>query len=739
MEQTVQHNAVNPALRQADELEDGFNVGELIGTLLAYKWLILSVTALAAVVGVLVAFSMTPIYRADALIQVDEQGSKGLSVLKELEPLVGDTTSVAAELEILNSRMVLGRAVEKLGLDIFAEPHYAPFIGATVARRFTGQGLREPMFRATGYAWGGEQIKIAQLEVLPGLRDAVLTLVAEEGGGYQLLDAEGVELLRGTVGERVSTGGLSVMIAELRARPGTRFEVVRRSSETAINDLRSRFSVRERGRKSGIIEATLTGADRSQLPVVLNEIANIYYRQNLEKRATEAENQLKFLETQLPTLKAQLDAAELAYNSYRQSRGSVDLDLETQGVLRSLIEVDTEVAKLRQEREEIRQLFTSNHPRVQALDAKLKILNDRKTGFDRGVNRLPEIQQTAIRLRRDVEVSTTLYIGLLSTAQQLRVSKAGTVGEVRILDAAASSRIPVEPRKSIILAVALVLGLFGSFALVWLLRSLRVVVEDPDTIEKKLGLPVLASIPHSKAEKTLALGITKGKPGLLAATQPDDDAIESLRSLRTTLHFAMLDAPHRSLLITGPSQDIGKSFVSKNLAAVIAQSGKRVVVVDADLRKGHIHKEFGFPREGGVSEFVANELQVSEVVRSTSVPNLSVVSTGRLPPNPSEVLLHPRFEELLKHLEGLFDFMIVDAPPILAVADAAIAGRYTGATLLLARAGRHPIQELAQAVKRMQQAGVRVNGVVFNDLDVSRQRYRYGYEGYVYRYTYKNA
>ncbi|HQC79823.1 MAG TPA: CpsD/CapB family tyrosine-protein kinase, partial [Accumulibacter sp.] len=174
-----------------------------------------------------------------------------------------------------------------------------------------------------------------------------------------------------------------------------------------------------------------------------------------------------------------------------------------------------------------------------------------------------------------------------------------------------------------------------------------------------------------------------------------------------------------------------------NLGAVLAQLGKRIAVVDGDLRRGHIHKEFGLPREVGVSEFIAGQSTLDEVVKATRVPNLFVVTTGHIPPNPSELLMHPRFEQLLLELGQRFDTLIVDAPPILAVSDAAIIGRHVGATLVVARAGKQPIQELEQAVKRLNQAGVQVKGFIFNDLNTDRQRYRYGYKGYVYRYSYK--
>lgn len=723
------------------EEDEDFNFGEIIATVLEYKWFILAVTALAVAIGIVSVFITTPVYKADAVLQVDEKAKGGLSALKDLDPLLGDSTSVAAELEILNSRMVLGRAVSKLNLDIVAKPRYMPLLGRAIARRYKGDGLADPLAGLGQFAWGGEQIVVSAFDVPATLLDIDLTLVAGSSGSYQLLDDTGSVLVAGQIGVPAAGQGVSILVSTLVARPGTRFSVIRLSAELAIKSLRDQYSVKERGKKSGIIEATMLGTDRVALPLVLDEIVNIYYRQNVERRAAEAENTLKFLETQLPTLKAQLDAAEAAYNNYRQSRGSVDLTIETESVLKSIVEVDTDIVKLQQEREELRQGFTAQHPRVLALDAKLALLKARRTGFNQGVAKLPDTQQTALRLRRDVEVSTTLYISLLSSAQQLRITKAGTVGDVRVIDKALIYRMPVEPRGSIILALAGVLGLFASLTLVWLRRMLRVVVENPDQIEKRLGLPVYASIPHSKAEDAMALRIKKGGASqgeLLAVARPDDDAVESLRSLRTTLHFALLNTPRSSLLVTGPSQGIGKSFVSKNLAAVLAQSGKRVVVIDADLRKGHIHKEFGMPRDGGVSEYITGAIELSAIIRPSSVPNLSVVTTGRLAPNPSELLMHPRFEELLNQLHGLFDILIVDAPPVLAVSDAAIVGRLTGATLLVARAGRHPMGELEQTVKRLHQAGVPVKGFVFNDLDLNRQRYRYGQEGYVYRYTYKD-
>jgi len=718
--------------------DDEIQLGEIIATLMGYKWFIAAITAGAIVLGVLALFVMTPIYRANAVLQIEEK-SKGLGAITDLESFMEDTTSVATELELIRSRMVLGRVIERLQLDIVAEPAYLPLIGKAVARRYSEEGLASPLLGLSSYGWGGERIRVETFEVPDAWLDQRFTLAALENNRFQLLDDD-VVVLEGTVGQLAEAEGYQLFVSELLARPGTNFNLTRQSHEESIAQMLERLSLNERGKKSGVVEVALTGDNRALTAQTLDEILISYVRQNVERRSAEAENTLKFLESQLPILKAQLDAAEAAYNNYRQVRGSVDLTLETQSVLQSIVEVDNEIVKLQQQREELRQSYTAEHPRVQTIDAQLDRLRSRRGVFDRDVAKLPDTQQTALRLKRDVEVSTVLYTSLLNTAQQLRVSKAGTVGDARIIDTAIVDREAVKPKPKIILAGAFAFGVFLAIALIWLRKVMRVVVEDPDKIESQLGLPVYATVPHSKKEVALTKTIRSSRAeamALLAVIDPDDDAIESLRSLRTTLHFALMDSTHSSIMISGASPGVGKSFIARNLAAVLAQTGKTVALVDGDLRRGHLHKEFGAPRDGGVSEFISGSMPLAEVVRSTPVPGLSLITTGHRPPNPSELLMHPRFGELVEHLGKDFDIVIIDAPPILAVSDAIIIGRQVAATLIVARAGQHPMGELEQTVKRFSQAGVGVKGFVFNDYDVSRQRHRYGYGGYVYQYKYK--
>lgn len=737
----MEQQKIGPSSQGLDDQDgDSLALGEIIAVLMDYRWLIAAITLVGLLLGAAWTFIARPEYKASGLIQVEEKASSALTGLKELGSLMGlaGDTTVAAEQEILNSRMVLERVIEKQRLNISAEPRYFPVVGRAIASRYKDEGFASPFFGLNGFAWGGESIRVDSLSVPKDMLDERLKLVVGEGGAFELYADDDLPVLKGSVGVRASAGGYSIFISQIVARPETQFRIVKLSSDQALEDLTKKYMVKERGKKSGILDVTLQGKDAAKIGVVLDDILNTYVRQNVERRSAEAENTLVFLEKQLPEVKRQMDAAEAAYNSYRQNRGSLDLNIETQSVLQSLVEVDNQIVALRQERDELRQYFTPEHPRIQAADARIEKLKQRRAQFDGAVSKLPATQQEVLRLARDVEVNTALYTDLVNTAQQLRVSKAGTVGDVRIIDSAAVTSQPVGLGAPVIIAIAGFLGLTVSALVVWVLRTLSIVVEDPEEIESRLGLPVYASIPHSKEEVAITKSAKGAKlAGLLAVSNPEDDAIESLRSLRTTIHFALLDASQNSLLITGPSPGLGKSFISKNLGAVLAQTGKRIVIVDADLRRGHINKEFGLKREIGISEYVAGEASVDDVVKPTAVPNLWVVTTGQIPPNPSELLMHLRFSDLLEKLSERFDTLIVDAPPILAVSDAAIIGRNVGATLMVARAGRHPIRELEQAVKRLTQAGVQVKGFVFNDLDTDRQRYRYGYKGYVYRYSYK--
>ncbi len=434
-----------------------------------------------------------------------------------------------------------------------------------------------------------------------------------------------------------------------------------------------------------------------------------------------------------------METAEVALNTYRLEKGSIDLPLETQAILETIVSTEGHLNKLRQERDKVTQGFTPAHPMVIALDKQIERLNGELSQLNDQVRELPNTQQEVLRLVRDTEVNTVLYTSLLNTAQELRVVKAGTVGNVRIIDYAVTPDKPVKPKKSRILMLSLLFGAFAGVAMAFVKRALSGGVVDPELIEKHVNLPVYATIAHSKRQDRIykKLKSKEAKSSILATDSPDDIAIECLRNLRTALHFGMLDAKNNCIMIAGPSPHVGKSFVSVNLAAVLADSDKKVLLIDGDIRRGHLHEYLGLKREDGLSDFISGDIPIGDVLHQTTIPGLLFIPTGKLPPNPSELLLHQRFANCLSVLTPRFDHIIIDSAPILAVTDAMIIGQMAGATLMVLKAGQHPMREIEQSAKRLQQAGVNLRGLLIND--ISAQSQRYGARKYSYQYTYKNS
>ena len=704
--------------------DDEIDLADLIGVLLDKRWLIVTVTTAIFLLGAAYAFLATPIYKADGLIQVEEKKT-GLGDL-DINALFEGDTSVNAEIEILRSRMVLGTVIDNLKLDIIAEPNYFSIFGAALARRADAEDRKS--------------IKVDTLEVPDGLVGETLTVLARSGDRYQLLGPEDNTLLSGIVGEVASTQiagePLSIFISELRAEADDTFHLEKQSRLKAIEALQQLLSISEKGKNSAILAISLEGKDPQKVSDKLNEIANVYVRKNVERRSAEAEQTLAFLDEQLPIVKQEMETAEVALNSYRLEKGSIDLPLETQAILETIVEAEGQLNQLQRERDRITQSFTPAHPMVIALDRQIERLNGELGGLNGRVRELPNTQQEVLRLVRDTHVNTQLYTSLLNTTQELRVVKAGTVGNVRVVDFAVAPYKPVKPKKALILFLSIMLGGFVGVVAAFVTQALSGGVVDPELIEKHVNLPVYATIAHSKRQEHIykKLKSKEAKRSILATDSPDDIAIESLRNLRTALHFGMLDAKNNCIMIAGPSPTVGKSFVSVNLAAVLADSGKKVLLIDGDIRRGHLHEYLGLQRENGLSDFISGDIPIGDVLHQTTIPGLTFIPTGKIPPNPSELLLHKRFANCLSVLTPRFDHIIIDSAPILAVTDATIIGRMAGATLMVLKAGQHPMREIERSAKRLQQAGVNLRGLLINDVNVRSQRYGVGKYSYQYSY-----
>ncbi|PSW39607.1 tyrosine-protein kinase [Photobacterium phosphoreum] len=705
---------------------DEVDIGKLFGILIDNRWMIIITTFIFAVVGIGYALLATPIYKADALIQIEAKSSGMPALGGDMADMFGGgESSATTETEIIKSRMVLGETVDKLNLTTVVSPEYLPVVGKGLARLMGEQHfIHVSRFMvADGREQGGYQIVVTNAEQ----------------GEYQLNDSDGRKVLTGKMGELAQANGYQLFVTDLQAVKGAEFALSKISRLDAIQNLQRNLAVAEQGKQTGILQLSMTGENRADIKAIVDDISKNYFLQNVERNSAEAENSLVFLKQHLPEIKTQLTAAEDKLNTYRQQNESVDLSLEAKSALETMVGLESQLNQLTFKETDISQRFTKEHPAYISLMDKRKTLMKEQSRLNKRIETLPKTQRAILRLTRDVEVNQQIYVQLLNKVQELNIVKASTVGNVRILDAAQVYTNAVKPKKALIVVLATLLGGMLSVAIAFLRAALHRGVESPDEIEA-LGLPVYASIPLSDWQTDLEKKFKSKQQlqinqALLAVANPADLSIEALRSLRTSLHFAMMEARNNIVMISGPSPGIGKSFVSANMAAVMAKGGQRVLVIDADMRKGRMERQMCVDSKPGLADYLSGQQTIEQVIKSPGVENLDFIARGAVPPNPSELLMHPRLKTLLDWASENYDLVLVDTPPILAVTDPAIVGAHAGTTMIVARFGLNPVKEIEVTKNRFEQNGIEVKGCILNAV-VRKASSTYGGNYGYYNYSY---
>jgi len=709
-----------------------------LDVLLANRRLVGVVTAITLAIGAAYAVIAPPVYEADMSIQVEDNGMDASSLLGDASSLFDVKTQAAAELEILPSRMVVGKTVDTLQLYVDAKPKYFPIIGSWIASH--NKQISEPgIFGMGGYAWGAESLQIATFDVPKSIEGEDIKLTVLGDGSFQLDNSDLTQPIRGRVGVPLQVtqdvGTFRLLVTELHAKAGAQFILVRNSQPKTIAALQKVLNVTAKGKQSGVIGATLRGTDPALSATILNQIGHDYVTQNIERRSAEAQSSLTYLEGEMPRLKAKLSASEDSYNALRNAKGTFNLSEEGAAYLQESVTSETTLLDLKQKRAELLTRFVPSHPAVRALDTQIAAVSAKSSSVAARMKTLPDIEQNSLRLMRDLKVDGDNYVNVVNNVERLKLVKAGKVGTVRQIDVANIPEEPVQPRKTMVLALAAIIGLMLGVAAAFVRDGLFGGLTNAHEIEHHTGMKVYGTVPFSAAQATHAKAIDARLPGshLLAVSAPADAPIESLRSFRTALQFGMLGATNNRVVITGPTASIGKSFVSVNLAAVLAAAGKRVLLIDADLRKGYLNQYFGKQRTSGLSDLLIQTATIDNVVHRDVAPGLDFISTGALPPNAADLVQSERMAHLLEQLSEQYDLLIIDTPPVLAVSDTANIASHCATVFLVGRFKCTTIGELLETSKQLDQANVAVKGVIFNGVDATGLRYgsKYGQYRYV--------
>ena len=737
-------NKLDPHLQLVDGDADTLDLSSLVNLATENRKMIGMIVGACVLLAAMYSFLARPVYRADMLVQADDATSASApppqsnnSLMSTLAPGLNTTSTADSETQLLSSRLVVAKAVDKVHLYIDAEPDYFPVIGRLIAEH--SSDLSTPgLFGLGGWAWGTESIDVDVFDVPQKMEGKKFWIKALGNNRFELSGRKLDGTVQGTVGQplQVSTplGLIKLHVNKLVGEPGTVFDLKRNSRLLTIEELRAKkLAVTQSGKESNVLEATYDSYNPVLAAGLLNEVGRQYVEQNVKRKSEEAQHSIDFLNSQMPVLENEMHEAEARYNDIRRQAKSVDLSDEANLVLQQSVDVETQISTLQQKRAELAQQFTDSHPAIRAIDAQLAELNSRHRLIESQIAARPTIEQGVLRTQRDMQVDQELYLELRQNLQQLNLIKAGNIGSVRIVDTAPVPEVPVWPKPALLIPIAGLGGLFIGFAVALVRNKLSRRVIDSFDVERLVGVNVYASVPSSIAQRQIdkLARPSVGEVRLLAARAPNDPAIESLRSFRTSLEFLMLNAPNNRIMFTGALPEVGKSFVAANCAALLASSGHRVLLVDADMHKGELHRYLGLNIGSGFAQLL-DGADESAVIQKTAVPNLDFISSGTANGNADSLLQRAVIGRIYERLSANYDYVIVDAPPLLAVADPLVYAPHCGAVFLVALAGETKVAELGESLKRLGLVGVNLQGAILNR---ANETHSYGYgSGYGYGY-----
>ena len=673
----------------------------LLALFYANKYKIIFTTLAFLLLAFLYTTAQKPVYSASVLIQVEKNSANSL-IGKFLSPFDMNASSTPTEIGILTSRRVLNQTIADLGLQIEVTQKQVPVIGALL-----------DLFQDTTE----KSVRVVQFDVPPEYEDEAWTLTVTSPDSYKLSFA-GAEPLVGKTNQPVSANGIKINVASIAAPAGTKFNLIEHSRFNVTRDLLKHLNAAEQGKESGLLSVTFSGFDKRNNMRILNSISQNYMKDNIARKAEETSKSLEFVNNLLPGTQQRLRQADQKLHRFMQVNGSVDLPLEAKNILESLVTLQAQQNELQLARIELSKHYTKGHPLYRSLMEKDALLEKEKRELNQQIATIPKTQQDYVSIKRDVEAEQEIYMQLLSKQQELSIAKASTVANVRIVDEAVSDPLPVGSRKGLILVLGGLFGLVVSCGWSMLMHILRGPLDDTKLIEKR-GVSVLGSVPLSKwlYAKTRHLKNNQhpGREDWLSKAHPEDLAIEALRSLRTGIFISLVHKQNKNIImISSATSGVGKTFISSNLAAVMADAGKSILLIDADLRRGYLHELLGMRKTQGVADILKGRLDAAEAIQTTGHPGLDFISTGESSAHSSELLMSQHFLPMLTWAQQQYDYVIIDTPPILPITDAAIVAQHVGLALLVLRYKTNNLRDLDIALSRFSKCNITLDGVVFN-------------------------
>lgn len=725
------------------------DVKKLFVSVLEKKWKILFISFAFGVFILFLSYFKMPSYKTTVLIDLNSsKGSASLSnLVSKINPILSQDEALnEEEITIIKSYAVLEPVVKKLKLDIAVEPKFFPMFGKLFFYRYeddgsTQSGLAIPFLGMNNFAWGGESIKIDSFHVPNSMKGEKFIITYLGNNKYTLTDSDGKKIINGKLNENLNykyyKEQVSINISEIKARPGIKFKITQLSIDNAIDEILRNLNISNAGKKADLITLSYQGQNPENISRILNSIAESAVRQDINQKQEQAKKTLEFLRKHEPKVRADLAESETILHNYRSKTGNVALDQETKITMDNIAFLQNQISQVLIQKGQVEQKYTQESLQIKDVNTTIEKLTQEKEKYVKKLKTLPNADQIALNLMRDVDIQNQIYINLVEKIQQFELLKAGTVGDLSVVSYAF---VPLNssdlPRKNIVI-FSIIFSIFSLILITLIRRLMFVGIQDPDIIESKFNINCLATLNESKIQRKQVQDFKKNKikyMKFLAEIDSFDLTVEGLRSLRTNLAYQNQYTKNKIVVLLSPKPDAGKTFISANFAYILAENGKKVLLIDGDLRRGNLINYFdsrSSPK--GLSEVLVQNLNCAELIMKTRVKNLDFLPRGNYSDKITSIIDSNNIEKLLMEISVPYDYVVIDTPPILSVSDSFHFCKYLSIPIIIFSNEDHDEKEIQISLKKFDMSCQELNCFIFNKVSD-----KFGYYAIKYPYTSQN-
>lgn len=713
--------------QKADPEDDSISLKDVLALVLRHKLLLIATTSACLMVALVNTLTTTPVYESAVLMQIDSTTARIVQFNKDIDPAQeSDALMIQTQLELMRSRSLAERVIDDLGLDPTKSGGVVADVspGAPIGQAPTGQGASKQASTPANAATGWIEKLISSFRTLrtPSVDDQ--QFLGREALISRVLNSMTVEPVRGSrlvkikvrninsaQAARLANGIAQTFITMSTERRGQSSVYAKSFLEDQLKATKAKLEDSERALNSYTkANAILSLDDKTN---VINQTFNDY-SSALSKVEQE---RLKAESTYNAVAAGPENAPQVLENKTVQTYKEQKAKLESE-YLTNLLTYKPEFPKMVQIKAQISELDSRIKTEVTSVLGSIKgQYLAAKNQEDQIRARLQDTRREVLLfqdkngdlnlLKRELDTNRQLYDGLLQRLKEVGITSGVSSNNISVVDDAVTPLFPISPNLPKNMGVGLLAGLLLGVGFILMREKLDDTIKKPDEVEAKLGLSLLGIVPQVKKKLTNGMALS-----MLTVEDPRSMFSESYRSMRTALQFSTAEGAPKRMMVTSSVQGEGKSTTSLALAINFAQLGQKVLIIDADMRNPSVHRSVGVSNTSGLSSYLSGDRTLEDLLQKTSIQNLAVMTAGPHPPSPVDLLMGPRLLELLERAELMgFEKIILDAPPVLGIADAIVLGNQVQDMLFVVRVGNTKMSNIRDALRRLRTGGVLPLGV----------------------------